>query len=185
MGCNIKPPVVCSPNLPRDCGSRDPSAAPPPCAERPSGTAAPARTSSCAWSCRARLPRRTPRRPRPAPSLWCASRRTTGPFAEQWCVRGTFPHNRSCWQSNTHTRSPLSPLGNGASPTAPLGAGGHLRPSPTARRSGISVRGRRGQIGSILRDLPRCIRGDRGPAGRRQPSPRRANHRRSPTPNAA
>ena len=120
--------------------------------------------------------------PGPLRRLLCVSRRTTGPFAERWCVLGTFPSQPNSG-SPTRTR-----LGSAAKCSERHGrlAGGtrllgkHLRPPPFARRSRSVRPGRRGQIGSILRDLPRCIRGDRGPAGRRQLSRRHTERSRSP-----
>ena len=79
---------------------------------------------------------------------------------------GRFPHNRTRAHPLEHVwaqrQSALS--GTGASPAArgcSASTSGRLRSRAAVA---ASVRGRRGQIGSILRDLPRCIRGDRGPA---------------------
>ena len=83
--------------------------------------------------------------------------------------------------SNTSGLKRQSALsGTGASPAArgcSASTSGRLRSRAAVA---ASVRGRRGQIGSILRDLPRCIRGDRGPAGRRQLSRRHTERSRSP-----
>ena len=137
MGCNIKPPVACSPSLPRDGGSRDPSAAPPPCAERPSGTAAPVRTSSCVVELpRAVTPAVTPDGARALRRLLCAPRRTTGPFAEQWCVLGTFPLKPKQGWPLEHAL-PRSPLPDGGTvPRRRQGAvrGEHIGTSALASR---------------------------------------------------
>ena len=172
MGCNIKPPVACSPSLPpRDCGSRDPPTAPPPRRSAPPGRLRPCGRLPVLGVAARGDSRGDSRWPRPLRRLWCASRRTTGPFAERWCVVGTFPLKPNSAHSHSNTswaqrQSALS--GTGASPAArgcSASTSGRLRSRAAVA---ASVRGRRGQIGSILRDLPRCIRGDRGPAGRRQ-----------------
>ena len=137
------------------------------------------KTTSCRNTARGR--RRGPSRgPRPAPLPVVALRRTTGPVAEEWCVLGTFPFKPKPLDGATRplrlalcSDRARSLLGCGSA------RGARLRTSTLRAAVVYAVRGRREQFHSIHLDPLGVRADDRGLAGRRQPSPRRAEDRRS------
>ena len=100
--------------------------------------------------------------------LLYAPRRTTGPFAEQWCVLGTFPFqpNSALIRRPTYRAFTLGARLVCRAGGKQVARAGHSDRQLSRAAAASSVRGCRGQIGSILRDLTRGLRGDRGLAGR-------------------